>query len=89
MHGHNDIVQCIATQNNLLFTGSKDKSIICWDTNTGLCIRRFEGHRQPVKSITVDKNLLYSASSDKTVKQWNAITGECIKTFKGHEGSSL
>jgi WD40 repeat protein len=71
--GHQGYVLSVAfASNNILASGSEDKTIILWDTNTGSLLRTLQGHRSSVSQVAFDSNdLLASAGSyDRTIKLW-------------------
>jgi WD40 repeat protein len=86
LEGHSDSVRCLVKlKNGHLASGSWDKKIKLWDTNTGQCIQTLEGHSNNVYSlIELENGHLASSSDDKTIKLWNIENGECFNTFKGH-----
>ncbi|KAH7914671.1 WD40-repeat-containing domain protein [Hygrophoropsis aurantiaca] len=79
--GHTAPVTCLAfcdrvhqsNDNAFLITGSWDKSIKLWDTNTKEMISSTSAHDDFVKTLLVisGANLLISSSSDKTVRFWD------------------
>jgi WD40 repeat protein len=70
-------------------SGSDDKTIKVWDTQTGQCAWRLTGHSHSVMSVAWnnDGTKLASGSCDKTVRIWSvgsAGTFECESTLSGH-----
>ena len=65
----------------LLVTGSFDKTINLWDTETGDHLRTLHGHTDSVTSLSIYAPLHYivpqlvSGSVDKTIIVWNLQTG--------------
>lgn len=82
--GHSDTINTIVIKGNLLFTGSKDKTIRIWDLGTQKCTKVLEGHTESISSIICTNNYLYSGSYDHSIKKWDIYTGKCIKTLYGH-----
>jgi F-box and WD-40 domain protein 1/11 len=64
----------------LLFSGSADTTIICWDSDTGSIIRRFIGHSDFVNDLKVLGNELYSCDSRSIIK-WNIKEGLIAQIF--------
>lgn len=83
-----------ATQ-DVLFTGSWDKSINAYSTESRAIQRKFLGHSDFVKSLLHVPSpkhaggLLFSGSSDATIIIWDAGTGERLNTLKGHNRAVL
>ncbi|KAH7120710.1 hypothetical protein EDB81DRAFT_814579 [Dactylonectria macrodidyma] len=71
----------------LVISGSSDKTIRLWDTETGGYILSLEGYYGSVESIAIsrDSEFIASYSSGTTtavIRLWNVDTGECIKELK-------
>ncbi|KAI0748645.1 WD40-repeat-containing domain protein [Daedaleopsis nitida] len=95
-NGHTSTIYCAQlytypeTGTQVLFTGSKDRSIREWDLNKGSVIRVLEGvHESSVLSIYVHRGLLASASSDRRVVVWDLAKDQAMKTIRAHEDSVL
>ncbi|GAA5814055.1 hypothetical protein MFLAVUS_007545 [Mucor flavus] len=69
---------------NILITGSYDKSAIVWNLETGKVLRRLEGHARAVRTLQFDDTKLVTGSMDNTLRIWNYQTGKCIRTLEGH-----
>ncbi|KAI0647579.1 WD40 repeat-like protein [Trametes meyenii] len=95
-NSHTNTIYCLQlytypeTGTQVLFTGSKDRTIREWDLSTGSVIRVVEGvHESSVLSICVHRGILASASSDRCVVLWDLATNQPIKVIKDHEDSVL
>lgn len=66
-----------------LATGSEDKKIILWETQTSQKLKTLKGHTHVVESIVFHPTQpwLASASYDRTVKLWDTAKGQEIKTL--------
>ena len=89
---HKAGIKCIAISNmapHIVLTGSYDRSLKIWDTNTGECLGHFLGHKSIITSCKFSSkdHLIVSASFDTTVKVWNAQTAQCKLTLAGHTDS--
>ena len=95
-NGHTNTIYCLQLYTypesgaQVLFTGSKDRTVREWDLKTGAVIRVLEGaHESSVLSICVHRGLLASASSDRRVVVWDLARNEVIRTIRDHEDSVL
>ncbi|KAG0640389.1 WD40-repeat-containing domain protein [Tuber brumale] len=90
--GHTAPVTSLALNaaQGILFTGSWDKTIIAYSTETRQKLRTFAGHSDFVKSLLFvpspkhEGGLLFSGSSDASIIIWDAGTGQRLNTLKGH-----
>ncbi len=61
----------------LVFTGSVDGSVQCWDTRTGANVRTWRGHRDAVQDLAVspDGNWVLAGSEDGTARVFSMLVG--------------
>ena len=82
LKGHNDYVNSIAcsSDGNFLISGGKDNTVIIWDLNLKIKLRKFYGFDKGVKSICISNNgmLVAGVGFDKTLKVWDFNTGEVL-----------
>ncbi|KAF9532902.1 WD40-repeat-containing domain protein [Crepidotus variabilis] len=95
-NAHTSTVYCLQlytypeTGKQVLFTGSRDKTIREWNLETGMVERIFSGvHTGSVLSLCADGGYLASAGSDRQVGVWRLDTAELVKTICDHEDSVL
>ncbi|CDO70011.1 hypothetical protein BN946_scf184354.g13 [Trametes cinnabarina] len=95
-NAHTNTIYCLQlytypdTGTQVLFTGSKDRTIREWDLATGSVLRVLEGvHESSVLSICVHRGILVSASSDHRVVVWNLCTNKPLKIIRDHVDSVL
>ncbi|KIP08774.1 hypothetical protein PHLGIDRAFT_103964 [Phlebiopsis gigantea 11061_1 CR5-6] len=69
-----------------LASGSRDKMIKIWDTQTGQLLRNLGGHDNWVRALVFHPSgkFLLSASDDHTIRVWELATGRCVKTVQAH-----
>lgn len=82
---------CVAPNDQLVASGSQDRTIKVWKLPDLTPVHVFRGHKRGIWSVAfspVDQALV-SASGDKTVKLWNLKDGSCLRTFEGHISSVL
>ncbi|CEP17221.1 hypothetical protein [Parasitella parasitica] len=69
---------------NILITGSYDKTAIVWNLETGEILRTLKGHARCIRTLQFDDTKLVTGSMDNTLRIWNYHTGQCIRTLEGH-----
>ncbi|KAI3658638.1 hypothetical protein MP638_006420 [Amoeboaphelidium occidentale] len=79
--GHADTVLSLYATGSLLFSGSSDKSIICWDSENGQLLRTFWLHPASVTALVVIDNVLYSGGFKGFVIKWSIDNGEVLQVF--------
>jgi len=67
-------------------TGSRDKTIKLWDTQSGQMLRNLAGHDNWVRAIVFHPTgkYLLSASDDNTIRVWELRTAKCFKIVQAH-----
>ena len=72
LSGHGNEVYSVAfDSNDILASGSEDRTIKLWNKNTGDLLRTLSGHGYHVWSVAFDSNdILASGSWDSTIKIW-------------------
>lgn len=95
-NGHSNTIYCLQlytypeTGLQVLFTGSKDRTIREWDISTGTVRRVIQGfHEGSVLSICAYNGLLASGGSDRQVVVWDLVTGSPIRIIRDHDDSVL
>ncbi|EPY35617.1 WD repeat and SOF domain-containing protein 1 [Strigomonas culicis] len=78
--GHQDTIQCIATDNTSLstvVTGAVDGGLVIWDVMTKRAKVQIDAHRHSIDGVTIspDGVACFSASRDKVVKMWDLDVG--------------
>ena len=75
----------ISSDNQLLITGSYDKSIKIWELSTGQIIDTLQGHSEAITCLAIsnDNKTLISGSRDKTIRFWYLKQKKVVKTFGG------
>jgi len=86
LYGHKANVLCISIINdNLIVSGSEDKSIKIWDIKKLLCLKTLHGHSDKVLALVkLSEDKICSSSSDSKIKIWDIKSGICLKTFGDH-----
>ena len=78
------------SHNGIFFiSGSSDKTIKIWDSETGQEVRTLTGHTSSVHSVSYspDGRQIVSCSSfspDKTIKFWDAESGSVVRSISAN-----
>ena len=95
-NGHTNTIYCLQlytypdTNRQVLFTGSRDRTIREWDISTGTVIRVLKGrHDGSVLSICARNGLLASGGSDGKVVIWDLQNGHPLWILRDHVDSVL
>ncbi|CAD5123430.1 DgyrCDS11780 [Dimorphilus gyrociliatus] len=85
--GHNGPVWCLYVHQELLFSGSSDKTIKVWDTSVinYKCISTLAGHEGIVLAVCVCSNKLYSGSQDYNIISWDLNNLELQQIIPAHD----
>jgi F-box and WD-40 domain protein 1/11 len=87
---HNDGIYCAYRFRDHLFTGSRDKTIRCWNLDGEFdFILTFIGHQASVLCLWANELHLFSGSSDNSIIQWDIHTGVIVRRYIGHSDSVL
>lgn len=88
--GHRDRVNAVrfTPDGSMVVSGSLDKTVRIWKTDTGQLLKTLSGHTKAVTGIDVSPSglLIASGSADKLVKVWEIKTGEQLYELDGHLG---
>lgn len=74
------------SDNQYLFSGSEDKSIIIWQSNSGSIFGKLTGHENTVNALELTENEenLISGAWDNNIKIWDWRNKLLITTLSGH-----
>jgi pre-mRNA-processing factor 17 len=92
MEGHTSSVRTIdfSSDGTKFYSGSYDRWVKEWDTETGQCISRHTTHKIPycVRSCPVQnkEHMLLVAQSNKMVVQWDMRSGNLVQKYNEHLG---
>ncbi|XP_071346959.1 kinesin-like protein KIF21A isoform X4 [Trachinotus anak] len=79
--GHNKAVLCVDCTDDLLFTGSKDRTCKVWNLVTGQEIMSLAGHPNNVVSVRYSSSLVFTVSTSY-IKVWDIRdSAKCIRTL--------
>ncbi|XP_040894176.1 kinesin-like protein KIF21A isoform X7 [Toxotes jaculatrix] len=79
--GHSKAVLCVDCTDDLLFTGSKDRTCKVWNLVTGQEIMSLSGHPNNVVSVRYSSSLVFTVSTSY-IKVWDIRdSAKCIRTL--------
>ncbi|KPP66507.1 kinesin-like protein KIF21A-like, partial [Scleropages formosus] len=79
--GHAKAVLCVDSTDDLLFTGSKDRTCKVWNLVTGQEIMSLGGHPNNVVSVKYSSSLVFTVSTSY-IKVWDIRdSAKCIRTL--------
>ncbi|KAI4825918.1 hypothetical protein KUCAC02_021578 [Chaenocephalus aceratus] len=79
--GHSKAVLCVDCTDDLLFTGSKDRTCKVWNLVTGQEIMSLSGHQNNVVSVRYSSSLVFTVSTSY-IKVWDIRdSAKCIRTL--------
>eukprot|EP01137_Pigoraptor_chileana_P017831 Opistho-2@76411 len=89
--GHTDSISCLQFEDDLLVTGSDDRTVRVWDAVMGRCALTLLGHSHVVTCVQFDRSrsFISSGSWDGTVRLWRIPTGECFATLRDNNAPVL
>jgi WD40 repeat protein len=89
--GHDFFVASVvfSPDGRILASGSDDRTIRLWDTQTGASLAILRGHKRGITQVAFspDGKYLASGSRDRSIRLWEVDTGKEFTKFKGHEGA--
>jgi len=95
-NAHTNTIYCLQlytypeTGKQVLFTGSRDKTVREWNLGTGMVERVIaDVHTSSILSICVHNGYLASAGSDRQVAVWHLETNKLVNVLCDHEDSVL
>jgi WD40 repeat protein len=86
--GHTNDIDALAVSTDLMASGSWDKNINLYKTDsTFMLVRTLTGHLAPISALRFNKSgkLLASGSSDNMIKIWDSLFR--VRNFEGHQGN--
>jgi ribosomal protein L28 len=83
MSGHQGPVWTLThdPKKGILYSGSSDKTIMLWDTQTLKVIDVLHGHDGIVHNLAFSNGVLVSSSDDQTIRVWAPEERKCVNTI--------
>ena len=84
--GHQDDIKhiLVSEKEDFILTGSRDRSVILWETETQSQVHTFSGHDGTVTTLCFgkDENTFFAGTTNGTVYHWETNTGKLIKKWQ-------
>ena len=89
LKGHTDTVCCVASEKDVIATGSKDQAIRLWNGRSGDCTGILEGSEDAVHGLAMRGDWLLSGEAASRgarakARLWSIKKAECVTTFSEH-----
>lgn len=88
-NGHSATVFSLFLQDDLLYSGSGDSTVICWNANNGAIVRTFLGYSGSIFVAVVYDGALYAAGDSLEILKWNINDGTIIEKLPTEHGSHV
>ncbi len=82
--GHSRQINVVEIEPNgsWFVSGSNDKTLRRWDSDTGKCLNIYTGHENSIDKVSISFDGYYLIScGDDEMKIWEVDTGKCIRTI--------
>nr|GEV90862.1 protein JINGUBANG-like [Tanacetum cinerariifolium] len=83
---HADTISCLTVDNNLIYSGSWDRTLKIWRLSDFRCLESIKAHDDAINALSSSTGTIFSASADGTIKAWgrmNKLGQEGEHYFKG------
>ncbi len=87
--GHTYTITSLHFEGSLVFTGSMDRTVRCWDLTSNNLQYIAKGHTSTVTSICTTTSSICSGSADKSIIHWDKKTGQQLHRLIGHSRGIL
>ena len=84
--GHTNRVTTLAVlPDGSLVSGSHDKTLRRWDSQSGQCLSIWKGHTDAITALAVlPDGSIVSGGWDNTLRHWDSQSGHCLSVWEGH-----
>lgn len=83
---HDGGITCAHMEQNIIATGSYDRSVRLLDLESLQPVGTLLGHKKAVQCVQIVGSVVISGSNDNTIRLWNGRTCELIHELTGHKG---
>ena len=86
LRGHRAAVNSVHFRDNVVATGSGDRTVRLWNLKTGIILRTITAHSRGIACVNLTEKLVVTGSSDHVIKLISRDSGEEVQTLKAHTG---
>lgn len=87
--GHIGVITCLAYDQNRVYSGSVDETIMVWDILSRKRVLVLRGHDGSIVALAVHSYMLMSGGADATIRLWDKSSGKELRVISGHSESVL
>lgn len=84
LRDHTERVTDAKLKENILVTGSADRTVRIWNIETGECIRTLCGNSFSCVDFLIEEKIVAASTFFRASFIWNMETGDLIRELKGH-----
>jgi WD40 repeat protein len=90
-HENSAIAVAVFPDGHRMITGSVDQTLVLWDLQDGVSLKKMKGHRNWVRTVAVSKDgkLIASGDADGKLIVWHGDTGESLIQVAEVHASSI
>ena len=77
LEGHKASVNVVEFDNKYIVSGSGDRTLRVWNTNTCEFVRALKGHKRGIACLQYRDRMVASGSSDKTIRYITGLNVSC------------
>ncbi|GAB7333998.1 hypothetical protein MBLNU13_g06097t1 [Cladosporium sp. NU13] len=82
--GHDAAVNAVKLQDNILISGSGDRTMCIWSLQTGQILQKIKIHQRGIACLQFNGRFIVSGSTDETVRIYDTNQEMEIACLKGH-----
>src|SRR6266498_2422858 len=84
LRGHRERITDAKLKENILVTGSADRTVRIWNIKTGECIRTLCGNSFSCVDFLLEEQIVAASTFFRSSFIWNMETGELLRELSGH-----
>ncbi|CAG8592052.1 4358_t:CDS:2 [Funneliformis mosseae] len=84
LRGHKERISDAKLKENILVTGSADRTVRIWNIDTGECIRTLCGNSFSCVDFLLEEQIVAASTFFRSSFIWNMETGELLRELSGH-----